>query len=385
MLWWWFHPEIGAAAVRGEAFAKYLTAEGATVSVIGPQRQQFPFRSERHGFEIYRLRLWSRQGRFFYYPIGVLNLARKTREIKPNLIIASSPPEFVGLWGIILARLCKIPAIVDIRDLWTARKAVYPHDWRNKFFGWIFTAMESKSCNLSNLIFTVSDMLRSEVVKKYKTNEGKIYVIPNGADLELFTRPSSQGKIWDLVFTGSFWPYHDPMKLMKGFELVVKRMPNVKFRFLGGNFADYGNPNLFRFVKNHNLLKNIVVTAPIPYDHLPRELANARIGVISISDKREFAGAIGTKTYEYIAAGLPIIGLGGQSSCELKSFIINNGLGFFTTTPEEFADAVIFLLQDKETYRQIKERCRQISLLYDRKRIVKEAMKHIQKMMKGNG
>jgi glycosyltransferase involved in cell wall biosynthesis len=134
----YFPPEVGATQSRAQAFAEFLAAQGHQVTVIC----EFP--NHPHGVipEIYRGRMYQddRSNAYRVLRVRVLATQEKTQltrmqfylsymllasAVAPlagraDVVVATSPPLFTGVAGLLVARFNRAPFVLDVRDLWPA-------------------------------------------------------------------------------------------------------------------------------------------------------------------------------------------------------------------------------------------------------------------------
>ena len=93
----------------------------------------------------------------------------------------------------------------------------------------------------------------------------------------------------------------------------------------------------------------------------------------SLSGDISLASAIGTKTYEYLAAGLPVACLSPFPESELRDFVMENQIGFYSRNAEDFARNLVSLLVNEDEIARMKENAREVSTRYYWKSIVNRA------------
>jgi glycosyltransferase involved in cell wall biosynthesis len=105
---------------------------------------------------------------------------------KPDVIICTSPPLTVGITGIILSKVKRVPMVFEVRDLWPESAidtGVIKSKWLIKMSYWL----ERKSCESANWINVLTPAFEKALVEKKGIAPDKISMIPNGADLDIFT------------------------------------------------------------------------------------------------------------------------------------------------------------------------------------------------------
>ncbi|MFQ5910024.1 MAG: glycosyltransferase family 4 protein [Thermoplasmata archaeon] len=369
LLWPMFHPIPNAAAIRGEAFARYLAERGNQVCVITPVRDSvsqpdcqgqyvvsrmrtYDTFSERHGFVASAL----------LAPFPLMSMRREVARLRPDLIIASSPAPFLAFEGFLASRSQQIPFVYDMRDSWRLEEYTHSGALRNKAKRWI----ERCLCRGADMVFCVSESLRRMAISDYGLLDQKVKVVTNGAEPLELDGPAQ--KDYDLVFSGYPAKYRFIPELLKGIAIVSRKMP-VKMLCLGWK----GTPQekeLRNLIGRLGVEESVDMRPPVSHDKVAIELSKARLGVTSLSGDSSLASAVGTKTYEYLSAGLPVACLSPFAKSELQDFVESNDVGFYSRDSEEFAGKLIALLSSEGDLSRLKENARALSAKYRWKSIV---------------
>lgn len=117
-----------------------------------------------------------------------------------------------------------------------------------------------------------------------------------------------QNKVIDIVVLGS-------MSIRTGVLDVVKAMAIFKKKGIDLNLKLIGDPTFDKtlwgkmsdIIEASKLQDNIIITGRVPYDQIPLELANCKIGIIPLLDIPKFQNNMATKQFEYMAAGVAVI------------------------------------------------------------------------------
>lgn len=380
LCWPFFYPDSNAASARGMAFAKYLKKEGAQVSIITPiKKNNFVGSSEYFGNKIYRLKTYDSVANekkkyisLFFSPISLINLYYFIKKLQPDIIISSTPGLFLSVETLIIAKLLDIPYIFDIRDTWEIEKFTHKGKIKNK----LKTYLEKICCNCSTLIFAITPTLKETIIEMHNICSNKIKVVYNGVDLEKFPNFNIPKK-YDLIFIGSPSNYRDLFRLFEGISQIINIKSDIKFLYLGWESTAY-TKNVEEYIKKLGIKNNIILCPNIPHEQIPMKLMSSKIGIISLVDDPVFRSAVGTKTYEYLGAGLPIVCLGPSFDCELKKLIDENKVGIYTDETSLFAESVIYLLNNEKIRETLTENAHKTAKIFDMSRIVHEVyLKHI--------
>lgn len=373
LLWPIFHPIPTAASIRGLAFARHLAAKGNTVQVITSLRDSDPGPNQYEGFKVKRLRTYdslsTMHGFIVSSILGPHTLLRMRREIGafgPDLIIASSPAPFLAFEGFLSSRSEQIPFVYDMRDSWRQEQYTHRGVLRNR----AKHAIERLLCKDADIVFCVSSSLRKSTISEYGIPTHKVKVVTNGTDPP-GESPQTQRKEYDLVFSGYPARYRNIDELLNGVAIASKEI-GLRMMCLGWK----GSPQegkVRTIARELGIERNLDLTPPVLHDQVRHELHKARIGVTSLSGDEALASAIGTKTYEYLAAGLPVACLSPFRKSELQRFVEQNRIGFYSRNSNDFASEVVSLLSDEDEYSRMSSKAREVSEEYSWRSIVERA------------
>jgi len=171
-------------------------------------------------------------------------------------------------------------------------------------------------------------------------------VVSNGADYALF-RTAQQKKTHPptLIFMGTLgeeWGADLPIQAL---PLIREIIPEVRYLILGSGPAER---KLRTMTTELRLDDCVCFLGKQAYQDLPGFLAEADIGVATSRDNdfRRFASPL--KIFEYMAAGLPVIGTNfGETRLIIEKARAGLTVEF---SPKAFATAVLDLLCDREMY-----------------------------------
>ncbi len=346
-----FPPEKGGNASRMGDLYKYLTKFGVKVIVVSAV-ETYPFgafsrefRAIKKDGDIIRLFTYqpikkdaSRIERTLYYTIFPvlasmwLVFNRKSSDV----ILVTSPPPQMYLIALI-GKLMRKKVIVDIRDLFLDVSVNLGFIKKGSLIERIFRFLESKALQKADAVTLVTPKIRRQLVKEYGINPIKCYVVPNGVDLETFKCGKSKRKL-QMVYTGYFGHAQDFDTFLKGYALLREneRIPLI----LAG-----GGETLEDVLKNAEKLgiaKWIKYVGMLSRKEVVKLLCSSSIGVAPIKADESLKYAIPSKIYEYLACGLPFIGVGIG---EIDRIAEESRAGCVGKTPEEVAECIRNLLR----------------------------------------
>lgn len=280
-----------------------------------------------------------------------------------DLVIATNPPLLNAIYAYMVAKHARKPLIIDVRDLWEEyAKIKYSRLIYNTIVKKIVKKYYEALRHATNIIVTTEHMK-----KHYDNLLGigyKTIVIPNGTDPDIIKCPNTVKREYDLVYLADFnQPYHALDILLEAI-----RDPTLKLLIIGeGKYLN----KIMRKYNNKNIKLNIKLAGKISYEKLSDYLCRAKIGVVGrpFINNPEYLYTIPVKTYDYLAAELPILAYGPKNSA-LEEFIKNNSIGEYigSNTPDSkiLYNKLNKLILASEKYRY---KTRSLSISYDRKKI----------------
>jgi glycosyltransferase involved in cell wall biosynthesis len=159
--------------------------------------------------------------------------------------------------------------------------------------------------------------------------------------------PSSPSPV--LLYVGRLSPEKGAHVLVDALPQMVKRLPQLRLRFVGQGSQQ---PSLSDLVRQHGLNEHVEFVGAVPHHELPRYYAEADALVIpSLSE------GLPKVLPEALACGLPVVGtqVGGIPE------VVQNGYNGFLVPPSDpdaLADAAIGLLNDPETFARLRANAR---------------------------
>ena len=369
-------PVTHAGAVRGMAFVKAAAALGLSPITITPSITD-PTIERWDGMHISTLRLYDSYASLLpppfpalLLPLTIARLSAIAKKNRVRAVVSSTPGLFLALECLFVARLLGIPFFLDIRDSWALEEISHTGLLRNR----VKSRLEWILCHGAVKVWTVTESLARLLCESHRFPSNRVQVVPNGADLSVFSPIATQKK-YDLVFLGAPSPYEDPSKALESFLCLSFERPSLRVLWLGWERATLTDSA--RSALNMLVSKGFLKLSPrVPNSEVPSILAEARIGVASLCEEEVYRTAIGAKVYEYIASGLPLASLGPPGKSELRSLIEAYGVGFFATTPKDFASLASQILTDEKKLKSLRERCLTVSKRFDRGQICLQALRN---------
>ena len=225
---------------------------------------------------------------------------------RPDLIWVESPPLFIGLAARWLSARWRRPYVFNVSDLWP-ESAIQ--------LGIIEAGLAARSAEALELSLYrhaagVTGQTEEIVASVRRRVPGtRTEIVTNGVDPQRFGPHLADDAARDLLGRepGPVYLYAGLLGLAQGLDQlldVASRLPDA----VPGRFVLVGDgpvrEALSRRVAEERL-RRVRIVPPVPRDRVPALLAAADVAVISLGP--EIPGAVPSKLYEGMAAGLPIL------------------------------------------------------------------------------
>jgi len=216
-----------------------------------------------------------------------------------------------------------------------------------------------------DLIVTLSQEIQEELIQEYGVPAEKIFTLPLGVDLSLFSpkglRPSIQESGLRLVYSGAIAPQRgldtalQALRLLKNSVptrlVIIGRGPKATIRYLQGFAQDLGVDKLIEW------------KGFIPHDRVPEVLDTCHIGLSPLPRLKAYEVSSPAKVVEYLAMGLAVV----ATDIRAHRKVIHheeNGLLVPPGDPKALAQALERLYNDPGLLSQIASRARESAKPY---------------------
>ncbi len=331
----YFPPEIGAASSRVFAMAVLLQNTGMDVEVLTAlpnhplgkifhtYRGKFMVKETVKGIRIRRFWLFaSNSSRALPRIVSMLSLSVTIFAALPHLIfrrprvvIVNSPPLLLGLAGIILSALCGARTVLNISDIWPL--SAFEMGAMSKGF------LYSRLKGIERFMYRASHGFlgqSNEILEHIRSLQPRksALLYRNLARVSKFidNTPSIKQKRMRIIYAGL-------LGVAQGIADICR---NVDFSSLRAEFHIYGDGNeralIEDYIKTHANC-HIFIHNTVSPDALLEVLAQFHAMLVPL--KSSIRGAMPSKLYTALAAGLPVIFSG---SGEGERFVIQYKLGW---------------------------------------------------------
>ena len=271
---------------------------------------------------------------------------------KNDTVIVSSLSILTFLSGVYLKRKYGIKLIVEVRDVWPKTLVEYKSLSKNNPITVILSKIEKIGYNNADFIVGSMENLGQHIKEVTPGNEQKFRYIPMGLDSLIMGEPmnlnTNNHSDFIVGYAGSIGNANKVDLILETAE-ILKNIPNIKFKLLGGG------PLKELYQKKYKHLKNIEFLHSIPKDEVGIFLNKCDVFVNPWEDKEIYKYGISpNKWIDYMFAAKPVI----VPFNGYKNIINEAKCGEFieTDNPQLFADTIIkYSKMPKNELKQIGE------------------------------
>jgi glycosyltransferase involved in cell wall biosynthesis len=325
----YFVPEPAAPAARVHEFSRAWVRAGHQVSVL----TTFPNHPVGRIPKAYQGRWWATERldgmrvlRCWVYAVPNRGVGRRGLDhlsfmlssllvglprliaARPDVVVASSPTLFSALSAWLMARLLGVPFVLEVRDLWP--EAILDLSLMRpgpvvEALRWLATFLYARAERVVLVTHAFADRLVEQGVPR-----AKLAVIPNGADLRLFS-PEFDGRAtrerlglhpeqFVVGYVGSHGVSHGLDAVLEAASL----QPEVCYLLVG----DGAERERLLAERERRGLHNVRMLPSVTRREVPGLYAAADVCLVPLRDVPLFETFVPSKLFEVLAAGRPIIG-----------------------------------------------------------------------------
>ena len=239
-----------------------------------------------------------------WVPFATRAAARALRH--GGVLLTTSSPDSAHLVGLCLARR-RVPWVADFRDPWVRRMSLNPPTFLHRR---LHQSLEGMVVRKASRIVTTSEATRQDFLLRYPgIGPRRIVVIPNGYDEEDFPRePPPPDESFLVLHLGQLNPERPIMPLLDCLEAFIAQVPDARDRMrvehLGPRYREDEEA-----VTRRGLASIVRFRDPLPHREAVRRLLQARVLVLMEQESDRGSLILPGKTFEYLRARRPILGL----------------------------------------------------------------------------
>jgi glycosyltransferase involved in cell wall biosynthesis len=225
-----------------------------------------------------------------------------------DVVVASSPPLFVGLAGWAVARLRRALFVLEVRDLWpeaVVDMGLMREGVAVRMLGRLAWFLYRRAARVVVVTEGFAESLAGRGLPRCR-----LAVVPNGADTSLFAPGSDARAIRARLGLdeGQFVAlYLGSLGLAQGLDVVLDaaaRLPDVQFLLVG----EGADKERLAAQRGRRGLANVRLWPAVAREQVPALYAAADVGLVPLRDVPVFRTFVPSKLFELLAAGRPVVG-----------------------------------------------------------------------------
>jgi glycosyltransferase involved in cell wall biosynthesis len=248
------------------------------------------------------------------FSLTVLGSWVPIRKFKPMYILAESPPLLLGLSALLLSKLSGCRFILNVSDLWPLSASELGAIRSDTA---LYKLLEKLEIFLYKNAFACTGQSNEIISHLNSKGAEKAWLYRNGVDISRFkfSKAKSYKKPLKIVYAGLLGVAQGILDICKNLNLDTS---TFEFHIYGTGVE---REAIETYLKTS--VKPIFLYKPIQRDNIPNILTHYDLTIIPL--KKAIYGAVPSKIYEAMAAGLPILFTGGGEGAEI---IKDNNLGW---------------------------------------------------------
>jgi glycosyltransferase involved in cell wall biosynthesis len=317
---------------RWNEISKVWTEKGHSVTVISgmvhangsekrPQYKGKYFVKNNHGAvsvwrthvsESYNKNFIGRLWGYFSFMVSSFWAGTFYTKDKFDFIVVTSPPLFVGLTGVLISKIKRIPLLFEIRDLWP-ESAIDTGILKNKLIINLALLVENIIYKNADLINVLTPAFREKLIQKKRVKPKKIIYIPNAADFTLsesialnFNKDTFRESLgWQEKFVVLYVGAHGVANALDQLLNAAKLLEDTNLLMvLVGEGME--KPKLKERAKEMTL-NNVVFLDPVPKKEVFKYILSCDVGTSVLQRNDTFKTVYSNKTFDYMSCKKPIL------------------------------------------------------------------------------
>ena len=237
----------------------------------------------------------------------------KTKGVKYDIIIVTSPPLFVGITAFIISKIKRVPYVFEIRDLWP-ESAIDTGVLSNNFIIKLALRFEKFIYQHAIAINVLTPAFREILIAKKDVPKYKIFYISNAADFSI-----SENVLKDhdatlfreslgisdntlvITYVGAHGVANGLNQILDA--AIILRNENVLFMLIGDGML---KNTLVQRTKDENIY-NVKFIDPVSKLDVFKYILSSDIGISVLVKNDTFKTVFSNKTFDYMSCKKPIL------------------------------------------------------------------------------
>ncbi len=310
-----------------------------------------------HVSEAYNLNFLGRLWGYFSFVFSSLLACFFNIKGPFDLVLVTSPPLFVGITGLLVSKLRRIPLVFEVRDLWPESAidtGVLTNGLLIKLAYWFEKTMYKNAA----LINVLTPAFERTLIEKKGIPATKISMIPNAADFDLSDQllgrvdisEFRKGLGWEGKFVVVYVGAHGVANHLEQVLYTAEILKNTNALFV--LIGDGMRKNALKEIARTKGLSNVVFFDLVNKKKVYEYMISADAGCSVLKKVDTFKTIYSNKTFDYMGCQVPILmAIDGIS----KELVEVAGAGLFVEpeNPADFAEKVRWMMDHPEQSKQM--------------------------------
>jgi glycosyltransferase involved in cell wall biosynthesis len=249
----------------------------------------------------------------WYLPALLRGLCAVVRD-RPQVLYATGGPWTTFLVARDLARLARLPLVLDYRDPWTSNPAVARS---GTWFDALALRLERTVVRQASCIVANTDVLREALVQSHgEAVAAKTVVIHNSFDPSDYAGPDPRPEdIFTMSYVGAMYDAHSPEPLLQAVAQLCRTHPDIRGR-LRIRLVGAGAARIGARAGALGLDGIVQVQEPVPHAEAVRLQRAAHVLLLFLTVPSDRSTFVPSKLFEYMAARRPIFAVTGGGALD---------------------------------------------------------------------
>jgi glycosyltransferase involved in cell wall biosynthesis len=301
-------------------------------------------------------RMWA----FFGFTLSALTAALRSE--KADVVIASSPPLVVAFPAWLAARLHRARLIFEVRDLHPESAVTTGVLAPDALLTRLLYAVERWAYAAADRVNVLTPAFREDLLRRGVATDDKIIVIPNGADLDLFSPGPRDNEVrrelgWGDRFVVMYAGAHGRANAIGQLVDAAERLRDRK-DILIATVGDGPERARHEEAARQRGLDNIQFCGPQPKSRMAQVVNACDVGAAVLQDNPTFRTVYPNKVFDYMACARPtLLAIDGAA----RRLVCEEARAGVFARPEDggaLADAIRALAGDPEACAEMGRRGR---------------------------
>ncbi len=316
----------------------------------------------------------------FTLPAVIAGLIQK----RPDKIVATSPSLFAAVAAFIIAKLRRLPFILEVSDLWPA-SIVGVGAMRHSLLIRCLEKLELFLYHQAVEIIVLSPAFKVNLIARH-IPANKIHVVINGVEMqryfprprnsELMQRYALHAEDFVIGYIGTHGMAHALENVLQAAEILLPKK-NIRFVFVGAGAA---RENLLRIAKEKSLI-NVEFIPAQAKEYIAEWWSVCHLALVHLKDNPVFGEVIPSKIFEAMGMGLPILIAAPAGVAVTLVEEENVGVPVKPEDPIALANTIAYYAEHRDLLTPLANNSQQRASYYSRERQAKDFLTVLTKNM----